>query len=353
MVPGAPDWLRGLVDGLTAGLRDVVVPALGLASARGLVGRAAGGDTTFEIDRLAEDFLADYLTEKGLPVAVYSEDRGYVAFGASPAEYVLIADPIDGTRPAAAGFEAACVSVAAARAAARPVMADVVYGVVTEIKEGGVFSAIRGGGVRMIAPGGSERPLSISANTDLSRLFWTIGFRGRPALELATALGALIDVSSVDGAVFDIGSATYSMTRILTGQLDAYIDVGPRMIELAPWVEARFREVGKGSVLNNSPHDVAASTLILQEAGCIVTDAAGRSLDERPLLGSDMSHQMSVIASAGPVLHQALLEVVARGIGVLASSGPDSSQGGLGGCPAQSAAREGRHSPDGSQEEAS
>ncbi|MHB9149436.1 MAG: inositol monophosphatase family protein [Thermoleophilia bacterium] len=313
----APLWLRELVDGLAAGLRQVVVPSLGLASARGLVGRAAGGDTTFAIDQLAEEFLAEYLTEKSLPVAVYSEDRGHVAFGRPPAEYVLIVDPIDGTRPAAAGFEAACVSVAAARAGERPVMADVVYGVVTEIKEGGVFSAVRGGGVHITSPGGSERPLSISANTDLSRLFWTIGFRGRPAVELATALGGLIDRSSVDGAVFDIGSATYSMTRILTGQLDAYIDVGPRMIELAPWLEARFREVGKGSVLNNSPHDVAASALILQEAGCVVTDAAGRSLDDRPLLGSDMSHQMSVVASAGPDLHQALLEEVARGIGLL------------------------------------
>lgn len=317
----APLWLRELADGLAVGLRQVVVPSLGLASARGLVGRAAGGDTTFAIDQLAEEFLAEYLTEKSLPVAVYSEDRGHVAFGRPPAEYVLIVDPIDGTRPAAAGFEAACVSVAAARAAERPVMADVVYGVVVEIKEGGVFSAVRGGGVHITSPGGSERPLSISANTDLSRLFWTIGFRGRPAVELATALGELIDRSSVDGAVFDIGSATYSMTRILTGQLDAYIDVGPRMIELAPWLEARFREVGKGSVLNNSPHDVAASALILQEAGCVVTDAAGRSLDDRPLLGSDMSHQMSVVASTGPSLHQALLEEVARGIGVLVAGG--------------------------------
>lgn len=313
----APFWLRELVDGLAVGLREVVVPSLGLASARGLMGRAAGGDTTFAIDRLAEEFLAEYLTEKGLPVAVYSEDRGHVAFGASPAEFVLIVDPIDGTRPAAAGFEAACVSIAAARGAERPVMADVVYGVVAEIKEGGTFSAVRGGGTHITSPAGSERPLSISANTDLSRLFWTIGFRGRPAVELATALGGLIDRSSVDGAVFDIGSATYSMTRILTGQLDAYIDVGPRMIELAPWLEVRFREVGKGSVLNNSPHDVAASALILQEAGCVVTDAAGRSLDDRPLMGSDMSHQMSVVASAGQDLHRALLEEVARGIGAL------------------------------------
>jgi hypothetical protein len=90
--------------------------------------------------------------------------------------------------------------------------------------------------------------------------------------------------------------------------------VGPLMIERAPWVEARFREVGKGHVLNNSPYDVAASTLMLREAGCVVTDAAGRSLDDRPLLGSDMHYQMSVVASANPELHQAILVEVAAGV---------------------------------------
>ncbi|MHB0978997.1 MAG: inositol monophosphatase family protein [Thermoleophilia bacterium] len=317
----APDWLYSLVDGLAAGLRGVVLPGLGLARARGLAGRSAGGDTTFTIDEAAESFLADYLTDAARPVAVYSEDRGFVSFGAGPAEFVLVVDPIDGTRPAAAGFEAACVSIAAARALERPLMADVVYGVVLEIKEGGVFRAVRGAGVEMIGPDGAIRPLLVSENTDLSRLFWTIGFRGRPAVELATALGGLIDLSSVDGAVFDIGSATYSMTRLLTGQLDAYIDVGPRMIELAPWVEARFREVGKGSVLNNSPYDVAASTLILQEAGCVVTDAAGRPLDHRPLLGADMAHQMSVVASATGALHEALLPEVAQSMEAFVKAG--------------------------------
>jgi myo-inositol-1(or 4)-monophosphatase len=153
----------------------------------------------------------------------------------------------------------------------------------------------------------------------LSRLFWTIGFRGRPAAELVAALGGLIDKSSVDGGVFDLGSATYCMTRLLTGQLDAYIDVGPRMIELVPEVEARFREVGRGAVLNNSPYDVAATALILQEAGCPVTDAGGRSLDGRPLLGADMSHQMSVIASSNRRLHEAVLAEVERGMEHLAA----------------------------------
>ncbi|MHB8869250.1 MAG: inositol monophosphatase family protein [Thermoleophilia bacterium] len=318
----APGWLYALVDGLAAGLREVVLPSLGTAGARGLAGRSAGGDTTFSIDEAAESFLAAYLTETRRPVAVYSEDRGFVSFGDEPAQFVLVVDPIDGTRPAAAGFEAACVSIAAARALEHPVMADVVYGVVLEIKEGGVFRAVRGVGVEMVGRDGASRPLLVSENTDLSRLFWTIGFRGRPAVELATALGGLIDLSSVDGAVFDIGSATYSMTRLLTGQLDAYIDVGPRMIEMAPWVEGRFREVGKGSVLNNSPYDVAASTLILQEAGCVVTDAAGRPLDRRLLLGADMAHQMSVVAAATEALHRVLLPEVARSMEALVREGP-------------------------------
>lgn len=308
-----PAWVSDLADDLAVGLRDLVLPHLGRVAARALAGRAVGGDTTFAIDEAAEAFAAQYLSAQGRPMAVYSEDRGYKEWH-GPAEYVLIVDPIDGTRPALAGFEAACVSVAVARKVERPTMADVVYGVIVEIKEGGVFRATRGEGVDIRTGAGQPLPPAIAVNTDLSRLFWTIGFRGRPAVELVAVLGGLIDRSSVDGAVFDIGSATYSMTRLLTGQLDAYVDVGPLMIEMAPWVETRFREVGKGHVLNNSPYDVAASTLMLQEAGCVVTDAAGRSLDDRPLLGSDMHHQMSVVASANPELHKAILSEVAAGM---------------------------------------
>jgi myo-inositol-1(or 4)-monophosphatase len=221
-----------------------------------------------------------------------------------------------------AGMEACCVSVAVARNTGSPTMGDVLYGVVAEIKEGGVFRAGRGQGVQALDANGTPRPVAPGSAADLSRLFWTIGFRGRPARELVLVLGDLVDRSSVDGAVFDIGSATYSMTRLLTGQLDAYIDVGPRMIEVAPWVEERFREVGHGAVLNNAPYDVAAAALIAQEAGCTVTDAAGRPLAGRPLLGADVAHQMSVVASANAVVHRLVLENVEQGMRRLAEAGP-------------------------------
>ena len=44
---------------------------------------------------------------------------------------------------------------------------------------------------------------------------------------LFPGLSELVDASSVGGSTFDLGSATYDMTRIVTGQLDAYIEPGP------------------------------------------------------------------------------------------------------------------------------
>ena len=115
------------------------------------------------------------------------------------------------------------------------------------------------------------------------------------------------------GAVFDLGSATYDLTRIVTGQLDAYLDVGTRIVEEAPALRGRFEEVGGGAVLNNSPYDLAAAVLCAEEAGAVVTDAHGAPLARRPLLGSGHDYQMSCVAAANVGLHALILEVLERG----------------------------------------
>jgi fructose-1,6-bisphosphatase/inositol monophosphatase family enzyme len=137
----------------------------------------------------------------------------------------------------------------------------------------------------------------------------------RPAVVLAGVLAELIDTSSVGGSVFDIGSATYSVTRILTGQLDAYVDIGPAIIAAHPALEAEFRRVGRGHVLCNSPYDLAAVHLLCREAGVPIGDADGAPLDGRPVLGSDATYQMACIASGNAELQGRLVEVVQRGIG--------------------------------------
>jgi len=306
--------IRELATDLCASLRRIVLPQIGKAEARTHAGTAVGGDVTFGIDELAEDFLVKYLEDRGASIAVYSEDRGLIYFGGEEPEHVLIVDPVDGTRPAAAGLEGAMVSVAVAELNEAPTMGDVVFGCLSEIKSGTTFTAARGEGVVIKTAAGEPVPVILSPNTDLSKLFWTIGFRGRPARALIETMGDLVDLSSVDGAVFDLGSATYSITRILTGQLDAYIDIGPRMIDDVPEVRPLFESVGKGAVLNNSPHDLAAAGIIAREAGASFGDGWGNSLEGRLLLGSDHSYQMSCIATANQELFDEIVTAMDSGI---------------------------------------
>jgi myo-inositol-1(or 4)-monophosphatase len=300
-----------LID-LSSRLREVVLPSLGTHAARGHTGVAVGGDVTFSIDEQAEALLAEHMRERLPAWAFYSEDAGLQ--GAEDPELILVVDPIDGTRPAAAGFEMACVSIAAVPPGPEPAMGDVVAGVIQEIKNGDLFVAERGAGFRMTRADGAEIPFLPTPHADLETIFWTLGFRGRPAVILASVLEELIDDSSVGGCVFDIGSATYGITRILTGQLDAYVDIGPAIIAAHPWTESEFRRVGRGAVLCNSPYDVAAAYLLCKEAGLPFTDAAGHSLDDRAVLGSDASFQMATVAAGNGQLQAALLDSVQRGI---------------------------------------
>jgi myo-inositol-1(or 4)-monophosphatase len=165
---------------------------------------------------------------------------------------------------------------------------------------------------------GHQPEPSLSATRDLSRMFWAYGLRGRPVRAIAEVLGELIDSSSVGGGTFDLGSATYDMTRIVTGQLDAYIEPGPRLVSDVPGMREEFERVGNGAVLNNSPYDLAAAALILEEAGAVVTDAYGAPLAERLLLGSGAEFQISCVAAANQELHAAILRELDLGIERLA-----------------------------------
>ena len=306
--------LLELVRDLSLALREQVLPLVGAHAGRAHEEQAAaGGDVTFAIDADAERFLARFLAERAPDVAFFSEDRGLVVpTGNGDPRVVLVVDPIDGTRPALAGLESCCVSVAAAPFREDVTMGEVTIGCVVEIPSGRTFLAERGGGL-VDAP-----PVRLSQSRRIDRMFWTYGFRGRPARALVEVLAELIDASSVGGATFDLGSAAYDMTRLITGQLDAYVEPGPRMIEEVAGLRAEFERVGGGAVLNNSPYDLAAAALCLAEAGAIVTDARGASLDARPLLGSGADYQMSVVASANEALHEQILTALDAGIERLA-----------------------------------
>jgi myo-inositol-1(or 4)-monophosphatase len=200
--------VRQLVRELSLALREKVLPMLGSHAGRAHEGElSAGGDVTFRIDAEAESLLESWLAERAPDVAFYSEDRGLVLpSGNGNARRVLVVDPIDGTRPAMAGLESCCVSVAAAPLRDGVTMGEVDVACVVEIPSGTVFLAERGSGI-VEGP-----PVRLSRNERTDRMFWTYGFRGRPARATIEVIGELIDRSSVGGASFALGSAAFDMT---------------------------------------------------------------------------------------------------------------------------------------------
>lgn len=293
-------------------VRSAVLPHLGSHAHRTTAGVSVGGDPTFGIDEIAEDAANKVLEEASASgLAWYTEDRGLVERG--DAQRLLVIDPIDGTRPAGAGLETCMVSIAAAPYTRDATLGEVDDALLLGIKDAALFRARKGRGVRIVDRGESREP-SPSGRRTLDGAFFTYGLRGRPTVPSALVLEELIDGSGVKGGTFDLGSATFGMSAVVTGRLDAYVDHGQRMIDDVPATRPLFETIADGAVLNNNPYDVAAAKLICEEAGCPVTDASGRSLDDRPLVGSGADHCVSTVVSATPELQAEIVANIDRGI---------------------------------------
>src|SRR6202020_233626 len=79
-----------LILELANALRAVVLPQLGSHAGRAQHGGGAGGDVTFAVDEIAEQYLEEFVAQRAPRMAYYSEDRGLV--GAAEATHVLVVD---------------------------------------------------------------------------------------------------------------------------------------------------------------------------------------------------------------------------------------------------------------------
>ena len=301
------------VVALAKHIRDTVRPHLGRAQARRITGTAVSGDATFAIDDIAEQAIVEFIDREGLSVAYYSEDKGLIEFGSSP-EAVLVIDPIDGTRPAMAGFEQCVVSVAWADYTANPTLGDVHYGCIAELKRNDLFVAERGRGAAWYDDQGERRPVSLLAIDEPSMVPLSFELAGRPMEYVAPVLSGIVDRAGIKGGCFLFNSTAYSLTRLLTGQLAAVLDVGPRILQDQPATRERFVEIGGGKAIGIFTYDIAAAALIAEEAGAAVTDASGRSFKKVPLLDTSEGNLQSLCAASNSRLHAELLNIVQSGM---------------------------------------
>lgn len=305
-VAGVKALPREFLHDLSQAVLKAVRPAIAAAKGREIVGTAPSGDATFELDKIAEKALLNFLKRAHEPVAYYSEDAGYTTFSSGQPKNLLVVDPIDGTRAAKNGFEGCVVSVCSTRIIERPTFADIDSALVMEILGNRTFYAERDNGARMYVDG-HARKVRLSTNTDLEKVAWAMTVPARPAELIFPVAAKLIDLTSLKGGFFACNSTSYSLTRLVSGQLDACIDIANRFYrDIRPVVEDCFINAGRGIVLGVCPYDFAGALLIAQEAGCTVTDAYGKDFDEVLLLDSSVVNQRSVIAAANKELHEQL-----------------------------------------------
>lgn len=265
-----------------------------------------GGDAQFDIDLIAETAIWDYLNASDLKVAVYTED-GALRHTSDNPTHILVIDPIDGTRPAAAGLDSSMVSLAAAPYSPDATIADISDAVLLELTTG---RWLHTDGQTLTSNGYSHPIPSLTQVTDLTRMFWSIEFNGHPMQLMANAYSDIVDDSANTGGVFIFNSATFSISRIVTGQLDAYVDIGNRVMRDHPDTREAFKRSGRGNILHLFPYDIAAAVPIARAAGVIITDAYGKPFDDMSLTDISAENQRSCIAASTPELHQLLLDTI-------------------------------------------
>jgi len=207
-------------------------------------------DYVSEADHAAERAIIDVIQKHYPDHAILAEESG--AQGDQSSDTVWIIDPLDGTTNYLHGFPAFAVSIGVR------VDGHMAHGVVYDPLRQELFTASRGAGAQL-----DEHKIRVSGQRELARALIGTGF---PFRQTDTDFGPYLDmlgkVLTNTSGVRRPGAAALDLCYVAAGRLDAFWETG-----LAPW-------------------DVAAGSLIVREAGGIVSslDGAEDFLDSGHLL---------------------------------------------------------------------
>ncbi|NLI73978.1 MAG: inositol monophosphatase [Euryarchaeota archaeon] len=209
---------------------------------RGLeVCTGADGTPTSNIDKFAEKIILDYVEDKDTPLNVLSEEAGMVDRGY---DQTLVIDPIDGTHNSILGIPLYSVSLAVGKSS----LNDIEVGVVLNLVNNDLYMAEKTHGATL-----NGRPIKVKKARPGN---WEVMvYMGRHA---ATET---INVVQQSTRVRAMGCASLEMCMVAQGIFDAH------------YMNSNVCEKSIRVV------DIAASALILREAGGDLVDLEGKRLD--------------------------------------------------------------------------
>ena len=219
-------------------------------------------DLVTDADQASEAFVVRELRKRFPEHGILAEE-GARREGAG--EYLWVIDPLDGTTNFAHGFPYFCVSIGLVQGD------ETVLAVVYDPVRRECFAAEKGSGAYL-----NGRRLTVSKTDTVHRSLLATGFPYDIATTSRNNLEAFSRVNKASQGVRSLGAAAMDLCQVAAGRLDAFWE-----LSLRPW-------------------DLAAGSLMVQEAQGTVTGCAGEKFSP---LGHD------VCASNG-FIHEELLQLI-------------------------------------------
>ena len=200
----------------------------------------AAADYVTEVDLTAEKEILYHLSKTYPDHAFHCEESGFS--GNEESEYVWVIDPLDGTSNFLRGIPHFAVSIACLH------RGKIEHAVVYDPIRSEEFIASRGRGAQL----NGHRIRVADRQDPAEALFGTgIPFLGHCDAHLDWYTASLAAVTSHSMGVRRAGAASLDLAYVAAGRLDGFWEMG-----LNPW-------------------DIAAGSLLVREAGGLITDLAG------------------------------------------------------------------------------
>jgi myo-inositol-1(or 4)-monophosphatase len=237
------------------------------------LGLGAGGDPTRKIDVTAENAIVDVLKKSKITFTLISEESGIVEYGESPRSCYVTVDPIDGTTNLIRGIPFYATSIAVSK---KPSLKTVHAGLVADLVHGTTYTALRGRGAYR-----DNGRITPSQETSIEEGVIGVDLNSYRIRQLAPRLTALMSQAE---HIRHFGANALELCYVAEGIIDAFVDI-------------------RGKLRTT---DVAAASLILAEAGGILTTPEGQPLDVK----LDPKQKVEFIAAANAKIYDRIFSLV-------------------------------------------
>jgi len=237
------------------------------------LGTGAGGDVMKPADLAAETAIVETLKKHDISFTLISEESGVKKFGVKPQDCYVTVDPIDGTTNFMHRLPFYACSIAVS---SKPMLADVHAGLVADLFHDVAYTACEGKGAYR-----DGTKIHTSKTVSLDEAVVGLDLNTYKIKEFVPKITSLIEKTK---HIRHFGANALELCYVANGLTDAFVDL-------------------RGKLRTT---DVAASFLIIKEAGGIITTLQNQTLN----VELDPKQTLSFVASGNVKIHEKILSLV-------------------------------------------